>query len=321
MRLQITITSISAAPAPDLPSHLFAGAGSDRATFRVTRGAAPSRDAISVLLEDAIADVCVTNYDQATGQGSFVVVDGPAPAAGTTIELDDDAVADTVDLSDRAPPSSGGPIQQPTIEQFYDMLDRHDWFFGYSDDSRVYRYGSDNLERLKEIAGSLGGDHAALLAAFQRHHFSGAPWSTPKWDKPSRPASGLVNIPTAPSPASTEPSQQQDGRFSAEQRHVQHDHDLREFAAYQRHCISNVVNAAFAWRNARRAFMGAAAVLHKPRARSQFLWILGGRRRQSDAAEQVKAAQSLGFAEVQLEQALGQLMDAGYHVDAQRSQP
>jgi hypothetical protein len=42
-----------AAPAPDLPSHLFAGAASDRATFRVTHGAAPSREAISVLLEDA----------------------------------------------------------------------------------------------------------------------------------------------------------------------------------------------------------------------------------------------------------------------------
>jgi hypothetical protein len=53
VRLQITITSMRAAPAPDLPSHLFAGAASDRATFRVTHGAAPSREAISVLLEDA----------------------------------------------------------------------------------------------------------------------------------------------------------------------------------------------------------------------------------------------------------------------------
>lgn len=321
MRLQITITSMHAAPAPDLPSHLFAGAGSDRATFRVTRGAAPSREAISVLLEDAIADVCVTNYDQATGQGSFVVVDGPAPAAGTTIELDDDAVADPVDLSGGTPLSSGAPIYRPTIEQFYDMLDRHDWFFGYSNDSRVYRNGSDNFDRLKEIAGSLDGDHAALLAAFQKHHFSGAPWSTPKWDKPARPVSGVVSIPAAPSSASTEAGRQHDSQLPAEPPPAQRDDELFELAAYQRHCISNVVGAAFAWRNARRAFMGAAAVLHKPKARSQLFWILGGRRHHAGAAEQVKAAQSLGLAEVQLEQALGQLMDAGYDVDAQRSRP
>ncbi|MDN7430798.1 hypothetical protein [Burkholderia sp. AU45388] len=321
MRLQITITSMRSAPAPDFPSHLFAGAGSDRATFRVTRGAAPSREAISVLLEDAIADVCVTNYDQVMGQGSFVVVDGAAPAPGTTIELDDDAVADSVDLSDGTPPSSGAPIHRPTIEQFYDMLDQHDWFFGYSDDSRVYRNGSDDLERLKAIAVSVGDNYAALLAAFQRHHFSGEPWSTPKWDKPPRPVSGVVNIPTAPAPASTGPSQQQDGRLPVVQRHVQRDDDLGEFAAYQRHCISNLVAAALAWRNARRAFMGAAAVSHKPRVRSQFFWMLGWRRGQSDAAEQVEAAQSLGFADVQLEQALGQLMDAGFDVDAHRSRP
>ncbi|MCA8383527.1 hypothetical protein LGN22_31920 [Burkholderia cenocepacia] len=57
MRLQITITSMRAAPAPDLPSHLFSGAASDRATLRVTHVAAPSREAISVLLEDAGFDV------------------------------------------------------------------------------------------------------------------------------------------------------------------------------------------------------------------------------------------------------------------------
>nr|WP_249181235.1 hypothetical protein [Burkholderia vietnamiensis] len=310
-----------AAPSPDLPSHLFAGAGSDRATFLVTRGDAPSREAISVLLEDAIADVCVTDYDQVTGQGSFVVVDGPAPAVGTKIELDDDTASPQVDLSDGTPPSSAAPIHRPTIEQFYDMLDRHDWFFGYSDDSRVYRNGSDNLERLKGIADSLGADHAALLAAFQKHHFSGAPWSTPKWDKPARPVSGVVSIPSTPSPASTDPSQPQDGGVPAEPPPAQGDDDLLELAAYQRHCMSNVVAAAFAWRNARREFAAAAPVLHNLSARSQFFWILGWRRRQADAAVQVEAAQRLGGAELQLEQALAQLMDAGYDVDAQRSRP
>jgi len=323
VKLQITITSMQAAPTPNLPSHLFTGAGSDRATFRVTRGDAPSHDAIAALLYDAIVDACVMEYDQVTGEGYFVVVDGHAPASGTTIELDADAdaVPDDIKTDEQIPPTSSATNQAITIEQFYDELDRHDWYHGFSDDGREYRNGSANFKRLSEIAEHFGGDHAALFNAFKKHYFSGQPWSTPQWGKPARPVAGIMILPQPPKPVSVAPELVQDCTQSCKQPEEQPLADLViEVAEYKKSCISNVVTAAYVWRDACLEYEDATRSLEKAKAGSRFNGFLGGWQRRSASAMQVMAVRSLRSAERDLYSALLKLTNTGYEVDMGRGQ-
>ncbi|RQT22094.1 hypothetical protein DF037_28715 [Burkholderia contaminans] len=272
-----------------------------------------------MLLADAIVDACVMEYDQATGEGYFVVVDGDAPAAGTTIELDADAVPEEIKTYEHLSPASSATSQAFTIEQFYDELDRHDWYYSFSDDGREYRSGSDNAKRLSEIAQCAGGDHAALLDAFNKHYFSGDPWSTPKWDKPARPANGVVSLPAAPVPVSATPESSEVGAQSHARPDAQcRDEVMIELAEYETTCISNVITAAYAWRDARCEYSDATRLLKKPRTGRQFNWIFDWWRRRSDSAAQLMAARSLGFAEHQLQRALVQLMNTGYDADMGR---
>lgn len=37
-------------------------------------------------------------------------------------------------------------------QEFFEELERHDWTYSYSDDSRAYNRGMENWKRLKEIA-------------------------------------------------------------------------------------------------------------------------------------------------------------------------
>lgn len=204
MSIQITITGVQAAPAPDLPSHVFPGCGSDGATFRVTAGVAPSKEELASLLADGIPDAHLVRYDQESGEGFFVVVDGDAPEYGSVISLA--AIADS-DAHRRQPSeATHDDGATPTIVEYFDDLDRHDWYFSFSDDSRVYRNGNENDKRLNAIATRLGGDHAALYEAFNKHYFSGGPWSTPKWDKPIRPVDGVLILAAEPAPIDAAPA-------------------------------------------------------------------------------------------------------------------
>lgn len=85
-----------------------------------------------------------------------------------------------------------------TIEEFYDELNRHDWYCGYSDDYSVEKRGEENYTWLLEIANQHGADYQALIGAFQKHYFSGKPWNTPQHDKPARPVNGVLVLPPAP---------------------------------------------------------------------------------------------------------------------------
>jgi len=74
-----------------------------------------------------------------------------------------------------------------TLQQLYDELERHDWFYAMSDDDRVYRAGSANASRLILQAAAVPGG-AELMSAYQKHVFSGEPWGSTKTPKPERPA-------------------------------------------------------------------------------------------------------------------------------------
>lgn len=38
-----------------------------------------------------------------------------------------------------------------TNEEFFDLLERHDWYYNYSDDHRVWKKGSEASKRLQAI--------------------------------------------------------------------------------------------------------------------------------------------------------------------------
>lgn len=78
-----------------------------------------------------------------------------------------------------------------TLTEFYDELDKHDWYYDWSDDGRVWDRGHANLSRLLNIAGESKA-HQLLYDAFHAHHFSGAPWKTDKKPKPERPETEAI---------------------------------------------------------------------------------------------------------------------------------
>lgn len=73
------------------------------------------------------------------------------------------------------------------LTQLWDQLDRHDWFYNYSDDHRVWSAGLAEESRLRAEAGRIPGG-TELYESFAKHHFSGEPWKTPKQPKPERPS-------------------------------------------------------------------------------------------------------------------------------------
>ncbi|MCX4151017.1 MULTISPECIES: hypothetical protein [Paraburkholderia] len=212
MKLEIAITAATSAPAPDLPSHLLPGAGSDRATFRVVTGEVPDRQTMTELLGEAIVDAYLTDYNEETGEGHFVVVDGDAPEVGAVIDLSGENV-ESLELRDLDHIATEDHIDAEVdvypsmnIEKYYHNLDRHDWYFTFSDDPSVYKQGNKDNERIHGIARQHGQDYLALLEAFSKHHFSGEPWGTARWDKPARPVNGVLVLPSAPETAEEEQS-------------------------------------------------------------------------------------------------------------------
>lgn len=78
-------------------------------------------------------------------------------------------------------------MEQVSLQEFYDQLNRHDWYFDFSDDICVCRKGREETARLTGIANQ-SPEHKALMDAFRDHYFSGESWGTEKKPKPERPA-------------------------------------------------------------------------------------------------------------------------------------
>lgn len=114
LNTEITILHVDGAPAPDLPSHLFPGCGSDGAEFKITAGPVLSYGEMNHLLYEAIVDACLMEYNESTGQGYFKVVDGDAPPAGSVHVLDNSLLAGSDQL--RVPASQNPAIEQSVIE-------------------------------------------------------------------------------------------------------------------------------------------------------------------------------------------------------------
>ncbi|EML1601373.1 MULTISPECIES: hypothetical protein [Burkholderia] len=159
---------------------------------------------MSDLLGSAVVDAQLVHYEEDTGEGYFVVVDGDAPAYGAVVKLAGDDGLSVYRQAKAQEPQVTYP--SVAIEQYFDDLDRHDWYCDFSDDYSVQRRGSEDYARLKGVASQNGRDHVALLEAFRRHYFSGEPWGTPRWDKPARPVDGVLLLPPEPTQSTPEPS-------------------------------------------------------------------------------------------------------------------
>jgi len=72
------------------------------------------------------------------------------------------------------------------LPEFYDQLDRHDWYYEWSDDHGVWERGSSDANRLAQIAKE-SPVHQKLHNDFTEHKFSGESWGTEKAPKPIRP--------------------------------------------------------------------------------------------------------------------------------------
>jgi len=80
-------------------------------------------------------------------------------------------------------------MEIPTLQQFYDVLAEHDWYWMMSDDyNGYYCPGKLHQENIKVIALYGGSEYEALYEAYHKHMFSGEPWKTEKAPLPERPS-------------------------------------------------------------------------------------------------------------------------------------
>ena len=74
-----------------------------------------------------------------------------------------------------------------TLQELYGRLERHDWWYEYSDSGHHYRRGSASAAGLKKAAQESPA-HAELYSSYHEHVFSGPAWNTEKKPKPAMPA-------------------------------------------------------------------------------------------------------------------------------------
>lgn len=76
------------------------------------------------------------------------------------------------------------PVNAVTVEEYYKLLQKHDWYFSFSDDHREYAKGSAERSALTVMARQ-SPEHKKLLAGFELHHSSGPAWNTEQSPLPS----------------------------------------------------------------------------------------------------------------------------------------
>jgi hypothetical protein len=68
-------------------------------------------------------------------------------------------------------------------EQFFNACKNFDWYYDFSDDSRVWRNGTAAKEKLLNEAKS-DPIKMKIFTDWNKHMFSGESWSTPRTIKP-----------------------------------------------------------------------------------------------------------------------------------------
>lgn len=77
-------------------------------------------------------------------------------------------------------------MSTPTLAEYWDMLNRHDWTYGMSDDHSVWQRGCQQEDKLKAIA-KQSAEYQAMYDGFHKYVWSGSHMGTEKQPKPERP--------------------------------------------------------------------------------------------------------------------------------------
>ena len=52
-------------------------------------------------------------------------------------------------MTDHIAMSNPGMYAQMTLREYWDMLNRHDWYYQFSDDHRIWSEGSKNSDQIR----------------------------------------------------------------------------------------------------------------------------------------------------------------------------
>jgi len=78
-----------------------------------------------------------------------------------------------------------------TLQTLWDRLNKHDWYYSYSDDHSVWQRGEADWKELTTMAAAIDGG-PELKSAFSAHYYTGEPWGNEKQPKPERPEDAIV---------------------------------------------------------------------------------------------------------------------------------
>lgn len=71
-----------------------------------------------------------------------------------------------------------------TLQDFDQMLAKHDWYYAFSDDHSVFLAGEARVKQLYETAhADQSGQFMALIDLYSRFYFTGEPWGTPQFTR------------------------------------------------------------------------------------------------------------------------------------------
>ena len=77
-----------------------------------------------------------------------------------------------------------------TLNDLFEKLESHDWFYEYSDDNSVWRRGQEQLNEIRRITARGGPEFAKLYQDYHDSVFSGPAFNCDAKPRPPRPLNG-----------------------------------------------------------------------------------------------------------------------------------
>jgi len=144
----------------------------------------PTRSELDRFLRICPLHFSIQDYDECTGIGLAEVV---WPLANNSGDLELSACPNTDNLTVNSLPNPQEPQFNLNISAFYDLLESHDWYFSFAEDSGDYQSGLRDLVVLDYQARRGGDLFMSLMNEYRSYMFSGDRWSTAQLPKPGRP--------------------------------------------------------------------------------------------------------------------------------------
>ena len=89
-------------------------------------------------------------------------------------------------MTDYIAMTNPGMYVHMTLQEFWDMLNRHDWYYQFSDDHRQWSDGNKNADQIKLLS-DISAGHKKLYEGFCKHYFGGEAFNKTESPKPERP--------------------------------------------------------------------------------------------------------------------------------------